>query len=301
MNLKAIFEPVSNELQMVKQQLRRQLDTFYTDRELNDIQKKHVITVMDHFFHKPGKGLRPALGLLAAKVAGSSEEANPLPHAVIRFATVVELFHSASLVHDDIIDLAQSRRGQESLNGKYGDHIAVVVGDGLILEAFSLLFTLESSKSQKEQVFQIMYRTLQKMCLGGLCEHRLLTKQDTADVNEYVGVLDKKTASLMSACCECSAILLGNDPESCQQMASFGTNFGIAFQVADDLKDRDALLEKGVDLAPIVQTYAQKAKDDLSPFHDIPAKRSLMALCGMLLPTPHAPGMFDRHPVEDSS
>ncbi len=294
MNLNAIFEPVFHELQLVKQHLKQQLDKLYTAEQLSDDDKTHVVSVMKHFFAAPGKGLRPALVLLAAQLTGSEAESDSSSHAIIQLATIVELFHSASLVHDDVVDRAQYRRQQVSLNKKYGDHIAVIVGDGFILQAFSLLFTLETSASQKEQVFQIIHRTFQEMCLGELCEHRLLTKHDTAEVAEYIKLLDRKTATMMSACCECSAILTGNEPEISQQMANFGTHFGIAFQVADDLKDQDALIKKGVDLVPIVKDYVQKAKDDLSPFHDIPAKKSLMTLCDMLVPSDESPGIFDQ-------
>lgn len=294
MSLNEIFAPVSRELGLVKQELKQQLDTFYSVQQLSHDDKAHVMSVVNHFFSAPGKGLRPALVVLAAQLAEAKEQALASSHAVIQFATAVELFHSASLVHDDIVDRAEFRRNQQSINGKYGNHIAVVVGDGLILEAFSLLFTLEASEAQKGQVFRIMRSTLQKMCLGELCEHRLLSHDESADVEEYVGLLDKKTATLMSACCECSAILSGNTPKIVQRLSDFGTHFGIAFQVADDLKDQDALLKQGIDLIPIIRSYVQKAKDDLSFFPDIPARKSLTAVCDMLLPAPDAPGMFDR-------
>jgi len=266
MNLKEIFKPVSNDLQLVKQHLKRQIATIHTAQQLNDNQKGHAANVMNHFFHASGKGLRPALVLLTAKLAEPAGISDASSRTVIQFATAIELFHSASLAHDDVLDKAKYRRHQESLNEKYGNKIAVVIGDVFILQAFSLLFNLETfDLEKKEKVFHIIHRALQNMCLGEFCAHRLLTEQDTAAVDEYVGVLEKKTATLMSACCECGAILTDQEPETYQRMANFGRNFGIAFQAADDLKDQDALVEDGVDLVPFVKTYAQKAKDDLTP------------------------------------
>ena len=293
MKLKDIFAPVSSDLHLVRQYIKNQIDGFLRVEQLSSEQYEHVVNVSEHFWAAPGKGLRPALVLLTAQLAGMNGQTLSPAKAVLQFAAVVELFHSASLIHDDVIDRAPSRRNQVSLNEQYGDHIAVVVGDELILEAFFLLFDLETSAAQQQEVIQIMRRTLRKMCLGELCEHHLLTTQNMANVAEYVTLLDQKTATLMSACCQCSAILTGSDPAIQQQMADFGTHFGIAFQVADDLKDQDALLKQGTDLVPIVQEYAEKARYDLSAFPAVPAKESLLALCDMLVPSGKAPGMFD--------
>ncbi len=296
MLLDELFKPISADLKIVKQQLKQQLNTLYAADQLRSYEKSHVSDVMNHFFSAPGKGVRPALMLLATKLVESEEMPTSSP-AVIQFATAVEFFHSASLAHDDVLDHAKYRRNQLSLNEKFGNHIAVVVGDVLLLQGFTLIFSLEiADLKKKDKIFQIIRRALQKMCLGELCAHRLLTEKDTADVNEYVGLLDKKTATLMSACCECSAVLTKDDPEISRRMADFGTHFGIAFQVADDLKDQDALVKKGVDLTTIAETYVQKAKDDLSTFPDNTAKQSLLGLCDKLLPDFQSPGMFDTAP-----
>lgn len=295
MDLIEIFKPVFNDLQLVKQNLRRQLDMLYTSGRLRDNQKAHVVNIMDHFFSSSGKGLRPALVLFAAKLAGPADNSESPSRPLIQFATMVELFHSASLAHDDVLDRAKYRRERLSLNEKFGNRIAVVVGDVFISEAFSILLSLEvSDLNKKDKVFQIIFHMLREMCLGELCAHRLLSERETADIDEYVGVLEKKTATFISACCECGAILSGQKPKAWQRMADFGRNLGIAFQIADDLKDKDALAENGVDLLPLAKSYIQKAKNDLSHFHDVPAKASLMGLCDILLPAGNSPGIFDQ-------
>ncbi len=297
MNLKEIFKPIFTELQLVKRHLNRTLETLHTSHKLSDDQKKHVVNVMNHFFNPSGKGLRPALALLTAKLVGKSGESDTISPAVIQFATAVELLHSASLAHDDVLDKAKFRRRQMSLNEKFGSSIAVVVGDVFLMEAFSLMFNLETADLQKkEKVFHIVQHTLEKMFFFVFFEHHRLKKQGTADVGEYEGIIEKKTASLLSACCECSAVLVGQVPEIHRQMADFGRNIGIAFQAADDLKDQDAPVNDDVDLVSFVKTYVQKAKSNLSPFHNSAAKTSLMGLCDILLPTLNSLCIFDQTP-----
>lgn len=294
MPLHDIFAPVAGDLRVVRQQLKHQIEQFQRIEPLSGEQYAHVINVTEHFWAAPGKGLRPALVLLTAQLLGSNGSAASSSHAVRQFAAVVELFHSASLVHDDVIDRASSRRNQVSLNERYGDDVALVVGDELILEAFALLFELDAPVARQQQMFQVMCRALRKMCMAGLCEQRLLTTETMADLADYLRLLDQKTATLMSACCECSAILMGCGPDLRQHMADFGTNFGIAFQVADDLKDQDALLQQGIDPLPVLRDYTDKAREALARFPDMPAKNSLLALCGLLAPDGHAPGIFEQ-------
>lgn len=295
MTLKEIFKPISKELQLVKKQLAFQLNSLYDDQNIHHYQKTHVDQVVNHFFHVSGKGLRPALVLLSAKLAGPVTAGKSLQQSVVKLATAVELIHSASLTHDDIVDYAKSRRNQVSLNEKYGNRIAVVVGDMLILQAFSLLLNLETLDWQKkEEIFHIIYRTAQKMCLGEMCEHQILTEKRTANVDEYLVLLENKTATLMSACCECGAMLTGKNPSAYQNMANFGRHFGLAFQLADDLKDKDSLLNENAALVPIANEYIKKAKDDLRSFNGNKVTKNLVALCDILLPGNGSPGVFDQ-------
>ena len=299
MTLKEIFKPISKELLLVKKQIRLQLDNLYTDQNIRHDQKTHVSRIINHFFHVSGKGLRPALVLLSAKLAGPVTRKDSSYQSLIKLATAVELLHSASLTHDDVVDNAKERRNQVSLNEKYGNRIAVIVGDILILQAFSLLLNLETVDWQKkEKIFQIIHRTVQKMCLGELCEHQILTEQKAANVDEYVVLLENKTATLMSACCECGAMLTGKDPEGYQNLANFGRHFGLAFQLADDLKDKDSLLNENANLIPIAKDYIKKAKADLQSFNGKKrATKNLLALCDILLPGNGSPGIFDQNAI----
>ena len=292
MALNEIFKPISQELYLMNQELRRQLDSLTEDPQMAPAQKAHVGRLVNHFFQAPGKGLRPALVLLAAKLAGPVAPAEPSYQPLIKLATAVELLHSASLTHDDVVDQAHFRREQVSLNAQYGNRIAVVVGDALILQAYALLLNLETDK--KEPLFRILYQTAQKMCLGEMFEHHILTERRTAQLEEYVQLLEHKTAALMSACCECGAMLTGNDPAAYENLANFGLHFGLAFQLADDSKDQDSVWDQEADLVPLVTAYIKKAKADLHVFNDNPVTPNLLALCDLLLPGNGAAGIFDQ-------
>jgi octaprenyl-diphosphate synthase len=298
MTLQQIFKPISKELVLVKEQLWLQLSRLYDDENIRHYQKAHIDRFIKHFFNVSGKGLRPALVLLSAKLVGPVNVGESSYQSLIKLATVVELIHSASLTHDDVVDNAQYRRNQVSLNEKYGNAVAVLVGDILFLQAFSLLLNLENIDGQKkQQILQIVYRTAQKMCLGEMCEHHVINEHRPAELDEYLAILESKTAALMSACCQCGAILTGKNAIISQNLANFGLHFGLAFQLADDLKDKDSLLHDNMDLLPITKNYIQQAKEDLqsvqSPNGNSVTKH-LMALCDMLLPRNSSPGIFDQ-------
>jgi geranylgeranyl pyrophosphate synthase len=295
MTLQQIFKPISKELLLVKEQLLLQLNRLYDDENVRYYQKAHIERFIKHFFNVSGKGLRPALVLLSAKLVGPVNAGESSYHSLIKLATVVELIHSASLTHDDVVDHAQYRRNQVSLNEKYGNGVAVLVGDILFLQAFSLLLNLENVDGQKkEQILQIVYRTAQKMCLGEMCEHHVITERRPAELDEYLVILENKTAILMSACCQCGAILTGKDPMISKNLANFGLHFGLAFQLADDLKDKDSLLHDNVDLLPITQNYIKQAKEDLRSANGNSVTKNLMALCDILLPGDSSSGIFDQ-------
>jgi len=205
MTLEMIFKPIVPDLQRVKESLRAQLTSLHQKQKSH--QKKSVDQFIEHFFHAPGKGLRPALVLLSAKLSGPIGEDDSSYQPLIQLATAVEFIHSASLIHDDVLDEAQSRRNQISLNGKYGNKIAVLTGDILFLQGFSTLFHLNLEDwHTKQKIFQLLCDTTQKMCFGEILQHQLLTDQRLADRDEYLTIVESKTAILMSACCQCGAM-----------------------------------------------------------------------------------------------
>ena len=122
------------------------------------------------------------------------------------------------------------------------------------------------------------------MCFGEIFQHELISGQRTADLEEYLTIIKHKTAILMSACCWCGAMLAGTEAAASQTLAEFGLHFGLAFQLADDTRDRDALLKNDFELRPLTQKYIEKAKANLYVFNGNAVSTHLMALCDFLLP-----------------
>ncbi|MBD3308406.1 hypothetical protein GF339_18385 [candidate division KSB3 bacterium] len=206
----------------------------------------------------------------------------PCYHPLLRLATAVELIHSASLIHDDVLDNARFRREQLSLNEKYGNKISVLTGDMLFLQGFSLLINLDLEWRLKQEVFQIMCDTTQKMCFGEMYQHNILKEHRRANLKEYLTIIEYKTATLMSVCCQFGSLLASSDRGISQHLAHFGLNFGLAFQLADDVHDQDALLSQEVNLHAATNEYIVKAKHTLQSVNGHPMTTHLMALCDLI-------------------
>lgn len=194
-------------------------------------QAKSNVQVIDYLAEylrsSGGKRVRPALLILAAyAVGGKGSDDN-----VIRLATVMEMLHTATLVHDDIIDNADLRRNRPTVNARFGNHAAVLMGDWLYMSAFET-----SLQERSLEILDILTRLTRKMTEGELIQ---LTTVGDVTISEarYYDILERKTAFLFSGCCEIGAILGGADAEEQAAMRDYGMNLGIAFQLADDLLD----------------------------------------------------------------
>lgn len=181
----------------------------------------------DYLRSSGGKRVRPALLILSAYAAGGDGRTDN----VIRLATVMEMLHTATLVHDDIIDNASLRRSEASVNARFGNQTAVLMGDWLYMSAFET-----SLKERSLEILDILTSLTRKMTEGELIQLTTIGKLDITE-DEYFDILQRKTAYLMSACCEIGAILAGVSPEVQQAFRDYGMNLGIAFQLADDLLD----------------------------------------------------------------
>ncbi|HZH35386.1 MAG TPA: polyprenyl synthetase family protein, partial [Pyrinomonadaceae bacterium] len=146
-------------------------------------------------------------------------------------ATVMEFLHTATLVHDDIIDNADTRRNRASVNARFGNQTAVLMGDWLYMSAFET-----SLKERSLGILDILTRLTRKMTEGELIQLTLLGRTDLSE-KEYFDVLQRKTAFLFSACCEIGAMLGGGNAEQQAALRDYGMNLGTAFQLADDLLD----------------------------------------------------------------
>ena len=182
-------------------------------------------TALSHIRNRGGKRMRPILMLLMAKNYGGITEATQ--HAAVG----LELLHTASLVHDDVVDESAERRGQESVNASYNNKVAVLVGDYILSTA---LFYV--SLTQNEIIVQRLARLGQTLSNGEILQ-LTNTSQDGLSEDVYYQVIERKTAALFEACAAIGAISAGQDQDDVDAAVKFGQNVGIIFQIRDDIFD----------------------------------------------------------------
>src|SRR5438067_934017 len=214
---KRIFDLVSPELQLVEEEFERQARS--------NIQ---VIAYIGEYLRRSGgKRVRPALTILSNYAVGGDGS----NYSSIRMATVMEFLHTATLVHDDVIDKAATRRNRPSINSEFGNQTAVLMGDWLYMSAF------ETSLAERSlPILDILTAVTRRMTEGELLQLTLLGRTDISE-EQYFDVIARKTAYLFSACCEIGALLSGADRETQNLLRDYGMNLGIAFQLVDDLLD----------------------------------------------------------------
>ncbi len=230
---KRIFSLIAPELAQVELEFERQARS--------NVQ---VIAYLAKYLRESGgKRVRPALTILANYAVGG----DGARHNSIRMATVMEFLHTATLVHDDIIDSADTRRNRPTVNALYGNETAVLMGDWLYMSAF------ETSLAERSlPVLDILTSVTRRMTEGELLQLTTLGKSDISE-QQYYEIIECKTAYLFSACCEVGAILGGANESEQKALRDYGLNLGMAFQLTDDLLDfttTDDTLGKnaGVDL-----------------------------------------------------
>jgi len=282
MKLKDIFAPVEQELDQVKKLLNIQVREILDRHIPGSSQVQFFNDLLSRILANPGKMLRPVLTLLAAKSVSKDWDESK-NESIIKIAAAVELIHSASLVHDDIIDESEERRGAPSLNKIFNNKIAVLAGDILYAQFFAIIVDLPvKDPAMKLKILDIFCNVSQQMCLGEINQHRILKSSDESGKEEYLDILKNKTAVLMSACCQSGAIAAGATEEQEKNMADFGIKFGLAFQLADDIKDGDAVYENTEDIRSLGNEQSEKAKEIVSKLSDIEIRESLLALCSYL-------------------
>lgn len=180
---------------------------------------------MADLFAAGGKRIRPALVLLAAK-CGRYELEKVSPAAI-----AVELTHAATLVHDDVIDRAQVRRGRPTVAAQLGDEPAIVVGDFYFAKAYE-----QAALTDSPQVVAILAGAVMDICAGEVRQQAIRHRYDTG-VEEYMRRIEAKTATLLAACCDIGALLGGIEGAQRSALRAYGRLLGLAFQIADDVLD----------------------------------------------------------------
>lgn len=179
--------------------------------------------VWDHLLDSPGKRLRPILLLLSARAHGEI-----MPNTIMAGA-VVEMIHTATLIHDDVVDRARIRRGQPTVNHRWHDGIALMMGDFLYSKGFQLFTTAGLRREMA-----VLASTTNRMSIAEMMQFQFHTKLDMRE-EEYMLLIGEKTASLIEASCELGALLARSD--DVEPIARYGRRVGLAFQITDDLFD----------------------------------------------------------------
>ena len=221
-------------------------------------------SIMRYVLDTKGKRLRPLLVLLSAKLFGEINE------QTLRAATFVEMVHSATLIHDDVVDDANQRRGKSSVKAQFGNLSAVLAGDYLLAKAMLLL-----TQPDDHAILQEMLSTTVAMSEGelmqgsvGLSYHSSRNDDEsgchdvTALQTQYLDIITRKTAMLMRSCCAAGSLSVNATPEQVQQIADFGLNFGILFQLRDDILDG----ENTANAQALLPEYLQNTLVSLKPF-----------------------------------
>jgi octaprenyl-diphosphate synthase len=196
-----------------------------------------VTTIGRYLQTSGGKRLRPILVLLSARLVGEIND------AAVRMAAVVEMIHTATLVHDDVIDTARTRRGRPSTNAIWGNHTCVLAGDWLYMQAFQIAL-----RERNFHVLDLLISLTQMMVEGELLQLERLRRIDISEA-DYMELVDRKTASLFSACARLGALTTGADEATETRLGEFAWNLGMAFQLVDDVLDftsRESVLGKPV-------------------------------------------------------
>lgn len=182
-------------------------------------------SIMRYVAATKGKRLRPILVLLSAKLLGEVNE------KTLRAATFVEMVHSATLIHDDVVDGSDLRRGQASVKTQFGNLSAVLSGDYLLSKAMLLI-------ANDTDILNEMLHTTAAMSEGELMQSLVVDDgRPSEDTTKYLDIITRKTALLMRSCCVAGALSEKATEEQIRQIADFGLNFGILFQLRDDILD----------------------------------------------------------------
>lgn len=231
MNIKEICIPIQREVEELDKVLTESLDS----------RVPFVKSVAEYVIKNGGKRLRPILTILSARLSGYQGDSS------IQLGVAVEFMHTASLLHDDVIDNASVRRGRSSINNKWGNHVSVLVGDFFYCRAMDLLV-----RNGDLRVLKVLTDVITITTEGEIFE---ITKSNDLNTTEadYLQIITSKTAALIGGACQVGAILGHVSEDFEHSLRKFGLNLGIAFQLMDDVLDYTASEEEfgkinGIDL-----------------------------------------------------
>jgi octaprenyl-diphosphate synthase len=228
--LALLFEPIRDDLRQVEREFARHIQS----------QVALIPTIGNYIQDSGGKRIRPAVLLMAARLAGYSGEpatssgssrGQSRDDAAVLYASVIEFIHTATLVHDDIIDESELRRGREAVHTRWGNHVTVLFGDFLYLKSMSLALTQD-----RLEIIRLLCDVTLRIVEGEIYQ---LTKNGEVDVTEeeHFDILRRKTAYLFAGCAKIGGMLGSTTRDQQEALWDYGLNIGMAFQIADDLLD----------------------------------------------------------------
>ena len=258
MKMSDITRCIASELQQFELRLKNEFSS--PSGPMNEI--------MVYLSESQGKRIRPALVFLSAKLLGVVND------TTFRSALFVEMIHSATLLHDDVVDGDSERRGRASANAKFGNHNAILAGDFLFAKAIKLI-----ANPADHQIMQEMLQTANAMSEGELIQSEAPVVKLTEET--YLDIITRKTAMLMRSSCASGALSVGADSVQVEKLAQFGLNLGIVFQMRDDMLDNDQ--PECVAFAKrLIPNYMDKALQSLEglPNNEImQAMKALLTFC----------------------
>lgn len=211
-----IIHPIAAELQ--------QFEAFF--EATLKAETEPMNTIMQYVHETKGKRLRPILVLLSAKLFGDANA------QTLRAATFAEMVHNATLIHDDVVDDDDQRRGQSSVKAHFGNLSAVLAGDYLLAKAMLLI-------ANDADILNEMLHTAAAMSEGELMQGTARMADHVNTETPYLDIITRKTAMLMRSCCAVGAMSVGASEEQVRQISDFGLSFGQLFQMRDDILDAD--------------------------------------------------------------
>lgn len=221
--LATIRQPVTLDLEQLDQLILREL---HSDISLIQAVTKHIVSA-------GGKRLRPLVVILCARAAGYRGDVEHL-----ELATIIEFVHTATLLHDDVIDGSMMRRGNDTANAVYGNQASVLVGDFLYSRSFQIL-----TRRSNVPIMQVLANTTNAIAEGEVIQLMNCNDPDTTE-HAYYQVIERKTAKLFESACEIGVMLDTAQPQLQQAAATYGLNIGLAFQIIDDILDYRSTSEK---------------------------------------------------------
>jgi octaprenyl-diphosphate synthase len=215
LSAREIFDLIQDDLEQVEKKISAE-----------SVAGVDAVTAIGQYLQSAGgKRLRPALLLLSSRLAGNGNA------SAVQLGAVVELVHAATLVHDDVIDAAQTRRGRPSTNIKWGNHTCVLAGDWLYMQAFQIAL-----RERNFLILDLLISLTQMMVEGELLQLERIGKIGISEA-DCMELVDRKTACLFSVCARLGAIAAGADTNVQERLGEYAWNLGMAFQLVDDVLD----------------------------------------------------------------